>query len=243
VSEFLHVRLLQAMAFERLHLRLTPVAGLGGIEVGLSALSPGQADDLLARSDFALLGSDRDPNTPELYPINASLRKLSPHLYETASRTMVRVQDAAFFGRRMTLFMKPLLRCTGESGGWITSAGMTCRTTGELLISRPIVRMTGTGNFAWLGGAPVVSATLSRVGDEVETVACQLTTDDAQPAVRRPYVIACDTRRVQLPASAVVTLSLSFDRAFVPAHMGLNADVRRLVMPWPATIETQSPEP
>jgi hypothetical protein len=107
VTEYSHVGVLKVLAFERLHVRLSPRPGLGGISIGVPAISQAEADEALGRSDFALLGIDRDPHGPELYPVNASLRALAPHLYDKASRDMVRIDEAVFFGRHVTLFMKP----------------------------------------------------------------------------------------------------------------------------------------
>jgi hypothetical protein len=241
VTEFTHAGVLKVLAYERLHIPLAPSSALAGISIGLPAISEADADTLLERSDFALLGRDRPLDGPELYPVNGALRKLGPHLYEKASREMVRVQDAAFFGRHVTLFMKPAVACTGSSGEWITDAGMECRTTGRVLAARPILRATGAGNFTWLPGVPTVSATIRQDDRQIGTVPCQLAAS-ASAADPRPYVIECDTRGAapRVAADEPVTLSLSFDRYFVPRQIGINDDTRHLVLVWPTAVEART---
>jgi hypothetical protein len=242
VTEFTHVSVLKAMAFERLRLPLTPTPGLAGIAIGLRAISPAEADDLLTRSDFALLGNDRDPDEPELYPINASLRRMAPHLYARASREMIRLEDASFFGRRLTLFMKPQIACIGDNGGWMTSAGLECRTLGAMLERRPVLRLAGDGNFDWLGGTPAVTAQLTQDGGEQASapIACRVDVgaNGAGGGSVRPYAITCDARQVPVDPAKPVRLRMSFDRAFVPRDKGINEDTRRLVLRWPRTIDT-----
>jgi hypothetical protein len=238
LTEFTHVSVVKAMAYERLGLPLTPAAGLGGIEIGLRSIAPAAADDLLTRSDFALLGNDRDPNEPELYPINATLRRLSPHLYERASREMIRVDEGTFFGRRLTLFVKPQIACIGESGGWMTSAGIECRTLGAMLERRPVLRLAGDSNFDWLGSTPAVTAEVTQDGEAAPiAVACQV---DVGAAVgsSRPYAITCNARHLTMDPEKPVRVRVSFDRAFVPRERGINEDTRHLVLRWPRTIDT-----
>ena len=238
LTEFTHVSVLKAMAFERLQLSLTPAAGLGGIEIGLKAITPKEADDLLARSDFALIGNDRDPNEPELYPINATLRRLSPHLYARARREMIPIDEGTFFGRRLTLFVKPQVLCIGDSGGWMTSAGLECRTLGAMLERRPVLRLAGASNFDWLGGTPAVTAEVTQDGEAAPTsVACQVDVGTAAGS-SRPYAITCNARQVTIDPEKPVRLRMSFDRAFVPKEKGINEDTRHLVLRWPSTIDT-----
>ncbi len=238
VTEFTYPLVVKIMAFERLRVLLGPAEGLGSIQIGLSAIGSSTADRLLERSDFALLGIDRDPNEPELYPVNLSLLKLEPHLYEKASREMVRVEEASFFGRHLTLFMRPVIRCSGESEGWITSAGLECHTAGAVLMERPTLHLRGTSNFSWLGGLPKATARIKQADEEVATVPCEVATGESSGALR-PYTIACDVRGVHVAASAPATVAVSFDRHFVPKQIGVADDVRQLVLAWPNTIDAQ----
>ncbi len=237
LTEYSHVGVLKAMAFERLGVSLSPVPGLGAIELALPAITQSEADARLERSDFAVIGKDRDPNGDEVYPVNASLRRLAPHLYEKASREMVRVRDANFFGRHVTLFMKPTMKCDGESGGWITSSGLDCHTTGAVLTARPIVRVRGAAYFTYLSGSPNVTARIAQDDRPTATRSCTLTPSDLAAADPRPYAIDCDVRDLFLTSSQPVTLSLRFDRYFVPKQRGMNEDTRQLVFPMPTSID------
>jgi hypothetical protein len=240
VSEFTFVYVVKVLAFERLHYSFSPVGGLGGVALGLPSVSEAAADAALRGSDFAVLGVDRDPHETDVYPVNNSLRQLAPHLYETATREMARVRDVSFFGRHLTLFMKPSVHCSGDSGGWIASTGMTCEAPGAVLAVRGMLRLQGRGNFAWLGATPAVTARIVQGDHDMGSVPCQVATRAPDtPAPTRPYTISCDLRAASLASSELVSVTLSFDRYFVPKQIGLNDDLRRLVLAWPTAIDAQ----
>src|SRR5262249_263531 len=154
-----------------------------------------------ARSDFALLGNDRDAHEPEVYPINASLRTFGPALYEQATRDMVALDEARFFGRHVTLFMKPSIACEGDSGGWMTRGGLEWQCLCVGVTGRPVVGFNGQGNFVWLGGTPTVTARLTQEGTGMELpMPCtvELGPSPASAAATRPYAIACSAQRVTI---------------------------------------------
>jgi len=238
VREFFHVSVVKVLAWDRHGIVLQPQAGLGAIQIGLPAIPREQALADLARSDFAVLGADRERGAGDrLYPVNRSLQQWSRDLLAWASTNMIPIHDAEFFGRRVTVFARPSVACDVASGAWITGDGIRCRALGAALRRRPILEFRGTAYPRYLRGTPTARASvrvagfasLTTPGSANLMASCDYRTGEERDAVQ-PYSVRCALCSVSIPDDSLTTIEVTFDRNFVPRAIGLNADERALVV-------------
>jgi hypothetical protein len=240
LTEFFNVHVIRVMAWERHGIVLKPATGLGEVRIGLDAISRDEALAALARSDVALLSEDRGRGADSpLYPLNRSLQQWSSDLLTWASTNMVPLQEAAFFGRHITVFSKPIIACDSESGEWITSDGMRCTALGAALRRRPVLTFNGGAYPRYLDGSPTVQATIRAGNSATVAVSCDylagVERDGAQP-----YTVQCTLCPLSLPDDSVVAIRIMFDRHFVPRALGINSDERELVVQVSGTPKLES---
>jgi hypothetical protein len=230
LTDFFNVYVIKVMAWERHGIVLQPSTGLGEVRIGLDAISKEEALAALARSDFALLGSDRARGAgSSFYPLNRSLQQWSNDLLAWASVNMIPIREAAFFGRRVTVFAKPTIACDGESGGWITSDGMRCVALGAALRRRPVLTFHGGAYPRYLDGIPTVQAFIQGGNSASNPVSCDYRPGAEQDGAQ-PYTVQCTLCPLSLPDDSVATIRVTFDRHFVPRALGINSDERELVV-------------
>lgn len=241
LTDFFNMGVLKVLAFERHGINLTPQPALGRNVIGLGAVTMQDAQADIERSDFVVIGHDRPVDGNDVYPVNQSLRRLAPTLYAMAARDMIRVRDAAFFGRQVTLFARPVVRCQGESGGWISDAGLVCQAEGSELRRWPIVELQGSGPFYLMGSDLGVTATTSDDNGARVVSPCQLSLDRTRNGSwGQPYVVRCDVGAARGALDKPVQMTIVFNQYFVPRDRGINADVRRLVAAWPTSVSLRS---
>jgi hypothetical protein len=241
VNEFFQPDVIRVLAFERHGVILSPQPGLGAIRIALPALEKPAAIADLGNSDFALLGSDRPAQAHVgAYPVNQSLQVMSADLLAWASANMVPIREASFFGRRVTVFVKPSMTCDGRPGEWVTSAGIRCHALGAVVRRLPLLELEGGANAEYLGGDPAVHARIS--GRNVPATDLTCTYERRAGPAFQPYTVQCSLcgaarRGADLSDTALVAVAINFDRYFVPRAIGLNADERALVVQWPDRVQ------
>jgi hypothetical protein len=119
----------------------------------------------------------------------------------------------------------PTAKIEGASAGWITSAGLSIEVDADHLRRWPVIILDGTAIYDVLGGVPGVQAAfVDGTGHLGGAIPASLGRTD------QAYKIVIDTRGAQPPTLGRVTIRLPFDRFFVPSKLGINADIRELVV-------------
>jgi hypothetical protein len=154
---------------------------------------------------------------------------MRPRLRAYCERELVHLKRYKLLDTTADLYMRPWVAIHGESGGWVTSRGITVTGKGELLRKAPTVELRGKINLAWIGRPPGVTAALQRENGQ-----------RLLPATMD--VNGYDYRlRFTLPVGELeagpVEVQVQFDRYFVPRDLGMSADSRQLVVCWPLEVK------
>jgi hypothetical protein len=229
IVDYLNVGTVALTAYERFRQSVNLRRGLLGDDI--FAVSREEALRLLADSDFFVL-SDPTRGRESPYPMNAEIPKYWNDLRNWALRNMVMLDKREIAGIPYQVFEKPAVKLTGASAGWITSAGIILAANPAHLVRWPLIVLEGDAPYEVLGGEPHPHAV---VLDENGQSGVEL------PATlqrhQNHYAIQVDSRPAKLAGTEPVLIHLSFDRSFVPAQLGVNADTRSLVMQVPTRNE------
>jgi hypothetical protein len=204
---------------------------------GINAVPPAFAVQAVADSDFAIITDLSSSEGPGFaYPFNISIQQIEPQLHAAAERSMIPVGHFHVFAHHFTLYMRPAVQVVGDSGGWITSEGLTLVAPAEAFRARPNIALSGPTILAeHLGKVTMKAYTVTSDGKAVELpVEFNLVLAPSQVA---QYKAAIHLDPTQLPADGDVKVRLSFDKFFVPSEIGFNADTRQLVVMTPIQIK------
>jgi hypothetical protein len=216
-------------AYERQHVRLNVKVALSGSIFG-SDEAAGQAD--VRKSHFVVL-RDGDSLTCPAFPAAQSLARLTPWLREYCRTHMQEVGTYSALGGRFTLYAVPWLRPTPDGREWVTSAGLRLEGQAGTLRQFPRIRLSGKAARIHLPKHPNAEVAVSPAGGNTWTIPAAVTfpKDDH-------YLVDFEIPAGRLPADDVaVRLSVRFDTHFVPQQLGMNDDVRELVVFGPDQIE------
>jgi hypothetical protein len=193
-------------------------------DIQIFALTKEDLFNRFSRSDVVVL-SDPHLGRNSVYPSNGVVSENWDELRRLVSGNMISVARTNIAGVPYEAFVRSSPKVTGLSGGWITSAGIDLRANGQEIAARPLIVLEGLALLAPLGGSPEPRAELrSQVGTEPPT---PLPARIAISGNRYKIVIDCSDACAQVTEP---TIHLSFDRFFVPAKAGINADTRELVL-------------
>jgi hypothetical protein len=223
-ADYCNYGVARVLLYERLGMPCEAKPGLGN---SLFKMPQAEALALVRGSDFVLL---IDPVPPQ-YPFEKSMRAIMPKLRAVCKSEFQRRRTIQFGGRKLTLFVRHTLRLDGDSGGWVTSCGLTLRGTGADLRGHAKVRMRGKAQFDWLGRLPAVTARLKLPGHRPRRIPATLTD------LGQDYLLELDLKGEHAPAKAPVQIRLKFDSYFVPKMRGLGDDNRQLVIRTPRRTE------
>jgi hypothetical protein len=200
-------------------------------EYDMQIFAPTKEDLLMrfSRSDVVVL-SDPHLGRNSVYPSNAVISQNWQDLSMLVTKNMISLARTNIAGVPYEAFVKPAPKIAGLSGGWITSAGIDLRTSGHAIADRPFIVLEGPALLAPLGGNPEPRAELRS----------QLRTEPPTPLPAR-IAISDNRYKIVIDCSGACarvtepTIHLDFDRFFVPAKVGINADTRELVLYAPST--------
>jgi hypothetical protein len=229
VSESLYGRLLAPTTYERLGVLLLARDLLGD---SMFAVDAAAVQDGLRHSHFVALA----PPPPPLahVPFHDSMRHLDSLIREYCESHLVVVGRYRLPDGEVTLYERPHLNMEGVYGDWITSAGLTLVGEPRVLALRPSIELRGPLHLSLLGGRlPRVQASLGE-GPSAPALTAELLA--AAGSEGREYVLGLRVDPRVVATLPEVRIHLTFDRYFVPAQIGLNEDVRQLVLPRPVDV-------
>lgn len=230
ISETLYGRMLMPLAYERHGRVVTAQVFLGDY---LLAVDGPQALQLLGYSDFVALTVAPPRDTP-WFPFHDSMRALHTTIRDFCEARFERLGRFRLPEGDVLLYQRPSMRMEGESGGWITSAGLSLVGEGAVVGRHPILELRGPLNLEWLGGrVPRVQARL-QAGDTESPLPASLISEDVKDG--RQYVIRVEVDPRLVTAPTPVRIHLTFDAHFVPARLGMSDDLRELVIPYPREL-------
>jgi hypothetical protein len=186
-----------------------------------------KALSLLAASDLIILTT-----LPKVgvYPFYESIAQYWSELKTWADENMVEERVIPFSTFVATIYARPTANLLGVSGEWITPTGLSVEAPTSTLRRFPVIRLFGAGRYSWLPRTPNVRATMTGASGSVTVPSSLRRVDDN-------YEIILDTSSSNLPPSETARFDLAFDSFFIPKKIGLNEDIRELVLPAPSAVQ------
>ncbi|MBI5132494.1 MAG: hypothetical protein HZA66_23895 [Rhodopseudomonas palustris] len=214
-------------SIELLHRNLSINPRFGHGEYGIFATPKEKALELFADSDIIVL---TDPVTERSvpYPMNAKIKEYWDDLAKWTAANRVLIYSTKIFGIPYNVWVRPLAKLSGTSAGWVTSDGIELEANSATLAEYPFVVLEGKADVSVLGGTPQPTAGLVDPGGKPPKPLPATITMTGQT-----YRIVIDTRGAVQPSFCPSKIKLTFDRFFVPSKLGINADIRELVIPTP----------
>jgi len=237
IVDFQNIGTPKLFSIEMLHRELNIDPRFGHGPYGIFATSREDALRLFAESDIIVL---TDPVTDRSvpYPMNSKIPEYWDEVWRWTVQNRVLLYSTDILKIPFRVFVRPLARIDGLSEGWITKAGVTIEADAGTLARFPYVVLEGPADFYRLGGQPqpravMVDATGKASGDLPVT----LTRIDST------YRITIDAHAAPTGSVGKARILLTFDRYFVPSRLGINSDVRELVMSAPTKHELRPKRP
>ncbi len=231
VSPWFMADLITASGFEQTG-KLVPFRqSLGGTIAGVER---DQALADLEQSDYVILTT-----APKIgvYPFYDKIRKYWDDLKAWSEQNMLVAWSIPFEDYVATVYKRPVPKLAGVSGDWITSRGLDLEAEGNILERFPIIILTGIIDLSWLPRIPAVSA-LANANGEIVSLPATL------ERKANDYTILVDASSLKRQGQSI-RIHLGFDTFFVPKTLGINSDVRELVIRAPSrvTMRPMSNEP
>jgi hypothetical protein len=178
----------------------------------------------LSASDFVIL-TTRPPFAA--YPFDLSINEHRDRLNAWVAANMLPIRHEAFAEFDADIYIRPSVRISGASGGWILDGGIDLECDRAVLLRFPVLRLFTppapgelAADVAWSAAAETVSGGRVPIAVEFERkeTGARLTMDLASLAASGP---------------GTVRIHLGADRSFVPRELGLSDDGRHLVLQEP----------
>jgi len=231
--DYLHTGVLKSWFYERHGILLNPEPVIGGIQ----AVTENEAVSAVTQSDFVVLTEPTADSPGFQYPFNQAMKRCHPKMLAAAEHFLIPVRHIEVFSHRFTLYIRPSLRLSGESGDWITSDGFVLEGLGQWVRLRPKIELKGPATlFDRLGNRLAVRAQLYVTGQHPIEAPASITVSGGE------YTLSIKLSPTEIPADTDVQVRVSFDRYFVPKELGLNSDTRRLVISVPDQIRLLPPD-
>jgi hypothetical protein len=228
ITDYLHASVLMVASYERFG-RSTRFRQLFPADV----LASSREDALkqFADSDIVML-TDPVERRAEPFPLNSSIREYRGELQSMVTANFLPLTSATIQGIHLEVFAKPILKISGVSGAWVTSAGLIIEVEASDLTKRPIIVLKGEAPYHLLDGelqprATVIDTARQPIGELPVTF---------EPDGFR-YVLSINARAAASETPTRVRIQLSFNRFFIPSAVGWNADMRELVIVAPSRYE------
>jgi hypothetical protein len=229
VLEYFNVPVLSVMRYEAQGRFFKAEWGLGS---RIFEVDEAKIPDIVNKSDFLLVTPSTVPESP-VYPFDIQMERLRPRLIALCAESFFPIKQFSIYRRNVTLCVRSQLTMQGDSGGWITGKGLDLRGVAQVLRERPTIEISGLTNFAYLSKVPTVTAELLLGKKAIKPIPATL---ERSARNANAYIIRLHLNPNDLQDDLPVQLHLSFDTYFVPNELGLNSDLRRLVMRVPTKI-------
>lgn len=141
-----------------------------GLDSSIFALTEAEAISHVENSDFVLM-TTLGENDVSPFPFAHSMQQLRPKLLELCNRRLLPLQQYYFFGRKVTLYARPVLKVEAVPGSWVTVNGLTLSGSSDTLHKWPKIDLCGESNYPSLAvKVPQVSAQLLVLGQAPKTI-------------------------------------------------------------------------
>lgn len=124
-------------------------------------ISQARALDSIARSDFVVLTTSRQP---ESFPFDSSMRELHPALVQACERDHVPMGRFTIQGIEVVPYVRAALRVEGGRGGAIPQEGLVLSGLGPVLRSRPRLELRGVSDSPPGAGLEISAEARGRTG-------------------------------------------------------------------------------
>jgi hypothetical protein len=212
------------------------IAPRNAYPMGIFAVSEAEVMDGLQSADFVLLTlSPAVENSA--YPFENSMQAMQSKLAEFCDQEMVPLQETSFFGQHVRLYMRPMVVTEIPNNDWITEEGLTLRGTPEVLRRFPRITLRGSTfpGFHFPNDDRNVTATLETKDRPSSPVPATLTETNGQ------YTLQFVVPSPEIGSDNPLTIHVRFRRYFVPRDIGLNGDLRHLVIRLPDSVHLDRP--
>jgi hypothetical protein len=234
VQEYLVAAHVTSLTYERRGVYVRPQALMGADIRGMAADA---AIAAIRDSDFAVITDVDSPEGPGFaFPFNTSMKQIEPQLKATAERYLMPLKHFEVYSHHFTLYIRPSGQLEGESGGWITSRGVTIRTPSGFLHRKPNVELTGTTFGTEYLGKVRVRAQLEADNRPAKGEPTEVDLPVIPKSVVN-YRILIKVNPDDVPVDGEPRIWLSFDKFWVPKNVGMNEDLRQLVIMAPKQIK------
>ena len=201
------------------------------------AVSAVTADEVLPglhQADFALLTLSGEPQTTP-YPFDKSMDALRPRMLAMCDREMLPLRETTIFGRRVRLYMRPLVRVQPTYSDWLGQDGTILYGDAAELRQFPNITLQGNtfGNVHFPDDGQTVAATLEMEGRPPLPVPATYADSNGR------YTIHLSVPPLDTTTDSVVSIRLHFNRFFVPKDLGVNGDTRHLVVTPPTSVNLE----
>ena len=185
--------------------------------------------DFLRGADVAFITESQQPGETEAtYPTTRMFSQHREEIVALAKENLQRIGGAIIGDHKLGIYTRALVRIEGESGGWLTSAGIRIHLKAEWLRGKKGLFLEGKTLYPeTLHGALGGKATLAGTGKEVPIYFSPLTPN---------YRIEIDLREVDVSQEGDIEVLVKFDRHFVPRKERISPDDRELVISAPNRI-------
>jgi hypothetical protein len=238
IADYQNIGTVKLFSIELLHQNLDIGVRFGDVSYVSLKPSREEALRLFADSDIIVL-TDPVIGRSAPYPINDKIKEYWNELAQWTAQNRVLLFSTQIFNIPYRVYVRPLVKITGLSGGWVTSDGLSLEADAAVLAKYPFIALDGKADYAALGGVPQPNAVLLDPNGQpsVNLAATIKRADD------KSYLIVIDTHSPAMPPNCPVTIHLTFDRYFVPSKLGINSDTRELVVLQPTKHELRKSVP
>jgi hypothetical protein len=226
IAEYLNCAAIDVRAYEEFgqHLQLVQLMPINGV----LAMDDAAIMQALSQSCFVVLAGDLT-RSPSVYPFNKQMMAMQPTLRAFCEKELVLIKRYSLTDTTVELYMRPWIAFHGNDGPWITNKGLTLTGWSAMLRKCPAIELRGKIDLDLLGSVPRPRISL-KSGTRYSTLPASL--DVAEGQYRLRFSIPPD-----LLTEDEVEIQVAFDLYFLPKHLGLNEDTRRLVMHTPEDIK------
>lgn len=179
--------------------------------------------------------SSKEKDNPSVFPFNASMQEHQSRLKELCERDFIKQYEYEMYGRKLSLYMRPMLRLDGDSGGWITDGGITLSGIGSAVNRNPQIEVRGNSYMGYFKSRPHVAAVFVSAAGKSISVPASLEIDG------NDYVIKLDSSGLKPAADEPVRFEIKFDQYFIPRELpkayGASDDIRKLVVMTPTSVK------